>query len=50
MLYRRSLLVINFVYSSVYMVIPNSQFPPTTHPLPTFPFGNHKFVFYVFSH
>ena len=33
----------SFIYSSVYLLIPNSQFIPP----PPFPFGNHKFVFYV---
>ena len=47
MLYNRSLLIICFIYGSVYMLIPNSSFvhlpqPPTATP---FPFG--KFVFYI---
>ena len=33
MLYSRSLLVIYFIYSSVYILIPNSQFIPTSPPL-----------------
>lgn len=32
MLYRRSLLVIHFKYSSVYTSIPNSQYIPPPHP------------------
>ena len=43
MLYSRSLLVIYFMYSSVYMSIPISHFIP---PLP-FPPDIHKFVFYI---
>ena len=31
-----------FLYSGVYLLIPYSQFIP-----PSFPLGNHKFVFYV---
>ena len=42
MLYGRFLLVICYIYSSVYMLIPTSWFI-----LAHFPFGNHKFVFYV---
>jgi len=42
-LYSGSLVIIYFVYSSVYMLIPNSSF---TFP-PSFSFGNCKFVFYV---
>ena len=38
-----SLLVTYFIYSSVHMLIPN----PSSIPSPAFPFGNHKFVFYV---
>ena len=46
MLYSSSLLIIYFIHSSVYMLIPSSYFniPPTS-----FPFGNHTFVFYVFE-
>ena len=40
-LYDRSLLVIYFKYSSVYMSISNSQFIP---PPATLPPGNYKFV------
>ena len=36
-----SLLVIYFIHSCVYSLIPNSQF------YPPFPFDNNKFVFYV---
>ena len=43
MLYSRSLLVIYFIYCRVYVSIPISQF---IFPTP-FPFGNHKFAFYV---
>ena len=39
--YSRSLLVIYFKYSSVYMSIPNSQSIPPPYP---FPPGNHKFI------
>ena len=42
MLHSRSLLVIHFLYSSVYILIPNSWFIPAP-----FPFGNLKFVFYA---
>ena len=44
MLYSRTSLVICFIYSREYVLIPNSWFVPS--PLP-FPLGNHKFVFYV---
>ena len=44
MLYSRALLFICFIYSSLYLLIPNSLFIPV--PLP-FPSGNNKFVFYV---
>ena len=40
-LYSRSSFIY-FIYSSVYLLIPNSQLS-----LPAFPFGNHMFVFYV---
>ena len=41
--YSWSLLIIYFIYSNVYMLIPNSSF---IHPSPpSFTFGNHKFVF-----
>ena len=43
MLYSRSLLFIYFIYSSMYLLVSNSQFIPS----PTFPFGNHKLAFYV---
>ena len=33
-----------FIYSSFYLLTPNSQFTPPPTP---FPFDNHKFVFYV---
>ena len=33
-----------FIYSSLYLLIPNSYFIP---PPPPFPFGNPKFVLYV---
>ena len=42
MLYSRSLLVIHFKYSSVYMFIPNSLTISSLHPSPT-P-SNHKFI------
>ena len=42
MLYSKPLLVIYFIYSSVYISIPISQFIPS--PLPP---GSHKFVFYI---
>ena len=42
-LYSRLLLFIYFIYKSVYLLTPNSQFIPSS----TFPFGNHKCVFYV---
>ena len=42
----KSLLFIYFMYSSVYLLIPNSWFVPPSLPLP---FGNHKFVFYVYD-
>lgn len=41
-LYSRSLEFICLIYSSVYLLIPNSQVI-----LPSLPFGNQKFVFYV---
>ena len=41
-LYSRSLLVIYFIYSSVYMSIPISQFIP-----PPLPPSNDEFVFYI---
>ena len=44
-LHSRSLVVICFIYNTVYLLIPNSSFMP----LPTFPFSKHKFVFYVFD-
>ena len=40
MLFSRSLLLIHFVYSSLYMLIQT----PISPPAPTIPFGNHKFV------
>ena len=43
-LHSRSLVVIYFIYNSVYLLIPNSFIP-----LSTFPFSKHKFVFYVFD-
>ena len=42
-LYRGSLLVIYFIYSSMYILIPNSIYPSS----PPFPLGNHNFVFLV---
>ena len=42
MLYSRFLLVICFIYSSVYMLIPISRLS-----LPPSPPGNHKIVFYI---
>ena len=39
----RTLLVINFVNNSLYLLLINSKFVP----LPFFPFGNYKFVFYA---
>ena len=44
MLYSKILLFIYFIYSSLYLLIPNSLFIP---PPPSFLFGNHKFAFYV---
>ena len=44
MLYRRSLLVIHFKYSCVYMSLPNSLTIPSPPPFPT---GNHKLVLKV---
>ena len=44
MLYSRSSLVINFIYSSVYMLFPKFLIYLSS---PPFPFGNHKFVFDV---
>ena len=41
MLYSRFVLVIYFIHSSVYMSI------HTIYPSPSFPPGNHKFVFYI---
>ena len=38
------LLVYLFIYGSVHLLIPYSRFIPPRLP---FPFGNHKFVFYV---
>ena len=40
MLNSRTLLFLYFIYSSIYLLIPNSSFIP-----PLLPFGNHKFVF-----
>ena len=42
--YSRSSLVINFIYSSVYMLFPKFLIYLSS---PPFPFGNHKFVFEV---
>ena len=42
-LYIRSLLLIYFIYSSMYMSVPVSQLIP----LLPFPLGIHKFVFYI---
>ena len=42
----RVLAVYLFLYTTVYMLIPNSYFSPA--PSPTIPFGNPKFVFYAF--
>ena len=42
-LYSRNLFVIYFIYSSVYMSLPISQFIPP-HPVPP---GNQKFIFYI---
>ena len=42
-LYSRSLLAIYFIYSSMYVTVPISQFIP----FPAFPLGKHKFVFYI---
>ena len=42
MLYSRLLLVIYFIYNSVYKSVSTSQFIP-----PTLPPDNHKFVFYI---
>ena len=49
MLNSRSLLLIYFIYSSLYLLIsfPNLSFPPP-FPLPS-PFGNQKFVFYDYK-
>ena len=44
MWYSRSLLFISFIHSSLYLLI---QSPNLSHPPLPFPFGNHKFVFYV---
>ena len=41
-LYSKTLLFIYFIYSNVYLLIPNSKFI-----LSPFPFGNHKFIFCV---
>ena len=41
-LYSRALVLTCFIYSGVYLLIPNSYFLP---PSPPFPFGNHMFVF-----
>ena len=38
----RSLLIIYFIHSSVYILIPNSQFIPTSNSI-----ANHKFVYYI---
>ena len=43
MLYSRSLLVIYFIFGSVYMSIPISQLIPP----PSLPLGSHKFAFYI---
>jgi len=44
MLYRRFFLVIYFIYTSMYMLISNSQLISSP---PVFPSGNCKFVFYI---
>ena len=41
---RRTLLFIYFTFSSLYLLISNSQFIPSS---PPFPFSNRKFVFHV---
>ena len=43
-LYSRTSLFIYFIYSNLYLLIPNSLFIPS---LPPFSFGNQEFVFYV---
>ena len=35
---------LSFIYGNVHLLITCSQFIPSSHP---FPFGNHRFVFYV---
>ena len=45
-LYSESVLFISFTHGSMLLLIPYSQFILPT-PLAAFPFGNHKFVFYV---
>ena len=42
MLYRGPLIVLSLTYSSMYVLIPISEFIP-----PPFHFGNGKFVFYI---
>ena len=43
-LYSRTLLFINSIYNDLHLLTPNSQY---VFPSPPFPFGNHKFIFYV---
>ena len=45
MLYSKSLLFVYFIYSSMYLLILNSQFISSS----PFPFGSHKFAFYVYE-
>ena len=48
MLYSRSLLIIYFIYSSVYLLIPNSQFiPPPTHLSPLLAISLFSFFFLI---
>ena len=45
MIYSRFLLVIYFICSRVYMLVPISQFIPLSSTC--FPFGNHRVVFEI---
>ena len=44
MLYSKFLLLIYFIYSNLYLLIPYPWFVAALFPLP---FGNHRFIFYV---
>ena len=45
-LYNESLLLIYFIYSSLYVLFPHAYLAPPTFLLPA---GNHEFVLYILS-